>query len=66
MQKPSPLHHFVIRKIDEIYEKKDTWFVEDAYRHVAEYYGITTEEVGQLVDEFEAYEEAMAELEYNR
>ena len=65
MKKPSQHHYMILDKIDEIAEQKDIWFLEDTHRHVAEFYGITTEEVGRMVEEVEVYEEAMAELEYN-
>lgn len=66
MQKPSQFHYFVLSKMWDIFDEKDCMFIEDTYRHAAEFYGITTEEVSQMIEEVEAYEEAMAELEYNR
>lgn len=62
MQKPSQFHYFVLSKMWDIFDEKDCMFIEDTYRHVAEFYGITTEEVGQIIDEVEVYEEAMAGL----
>jgi len=66
MKKPSQHHYIVLDMIEHFSSVKDIWFFEDTYRHVAKYYGITSEEVGEIVAEVEAYEEAMAELEYNR